>query len=207
VNLLIYLRAKVSWPGYNECTFSVSKLLCAWLWICFWLAFSGETKTFYCYSERKLLHNYSGTRTDDLWPSIRNFIKSLLAEEHKRSDNILPWTAAIFTAVLLYDFHIYRSCMNINFAFFEILVKAILYVLYSWASCWRLLSARGSVVRVCRPGFDSPAKFDQKTLKVGIHSFPAWSSAFKRVSVKIGWQVCLCPWARHLMELSLPLSG
>jgi len=45
-------------------------------------------------------------------------------------------------------------------------------------------------------------------IKVGIHSFSAWRSAFKRDSVKIGRQVrLLCPWARHLTELPLPLSG
>jgi len=33
--------------------------------------------------------------------------------------------------------------------------------------------ARGSVVVVGRPGFDSLAKSHQKTLKVGIHCFPA----------------------------------
>jgi len=27
---------------------------------------------------------------------------------------------------------------------------------------------------VGRPGFDSLIELDQKTLKVGIHSFPAW---------------------------------
>jgi len=49
---------------------------------------------------------------------------------------------------------------------------------------------------------------DQMTLKVGIHSFPAWRSAFKRVSVKIGRQArLLCPWARHLTGLPLPVSG
>jgi len=65
-------------------------------------------------------------------------------------------------------------------------------------------------VRVCRvvgrPEFDSLAELDQKTLKVGIHSFPAWHSAFKMVSVEIDWQVhLLCPWASHLMELPLLL--
>jgi len=52
------------------------------------------------------------------------------------------------------------------------------------------------------------ANSDQKTLKVGIHNFSAWRAAFKRVSVEIGRQVrLLCPWARHLTGLSLPLSG
>jgi len=38
------------------------------------------------------------------------------------------------------------------------------------------------------------ARSDQKTLKVGMHSFPALRSAFKRVSVKVGPQVrLLCP--------------
>jgi len=55
---------------------------------------------------------------------------------------------------------------------------------------------------VGRPEFDSLTKSNQKTLKVDIHSFPAWHSAFTRFSVKIGWQVrLLCLWARHLMEL------
>jgi len=40
---------------------------------------------------------------------------------------------------------------------------------------------------------------DQKTLKVGIHSFSAWRLAFKRVSVKISRQVrLLCPWVKAL---------
>jgi len=52
------------------------------------------------------------------------------------------------------------------------------------------------------------AESDQKTLKVGIHSFPARRSAYKRISVEIGWQVrLLCPWARQLKGLSLPLNG
>jgi len=55
---------------------------------------------------------------------------------------------------------------------------------------------------------DTNAESDQKTLKLGIHSFPAGRSALKRVSVEIGQQVrLLCPWARHLTELPLPLSG
>jgi len=33
------------------------------------------------------------------------------------------------------------------------------------------------VLKVGRPGFDSLAESDQKTLKVSIHSFPAWCSA------------------------------
>jgi len=49
---------------------------------------------------------------------------------------------------------------------------------------------------------------DQKTLKVSIHSFPAWRSTFKRVSVEMGQQVrLLCPSARHLTRLPLSLSG
>jgi len=49
---------------------------------------------------------------------------------------------------------------------------------------------------------------DQKTLKVGIHSFPARRSAFKREGVEIGPQArLLCPWGRHLTKLPLPLSG
>jgi len=49
---------------------------------------------------------------------------------------------------------------------------------------------------------------DKKTSKVGIHSFPASRSIFKRVSVEIGRQVhLLCPWAKNLKGLSLPLSG
>jgi len=60
---------------------------------------------------------------------------------------------------------------------------------------------------VGRPGFDSLAESDQ-TLKVGIYSFLAWRSAFKRVSVEIGRQVrLLCPWTRYLTGLPLPLSG
>jgi len=52
-----------------------------------------------------------------------------------------------------------------------------------------------------RPGFDSLAESNQKTLKVGIYSFSSWRSAFKRVSVKISRQVrLLCPWARHLWD-------
>jgi len=31
---------------------------------------------------------------------------------------------------------------------------------------------------VGRPGFDSLAESDQKTLKIGIHSFPTWRSSF-----------------------------
>jgi len=51
------------------------------------------------------------------------------------------------------------------------------------------------------------AELDQKTLKVGIYSFPAWGSAFKKVSVEIGQQVrLLYPWVRHLTGLLLPLS-
>jgi len=50
-----------------------------------------------------------------------------------------------------------------------------------------------------RPRFDSLAESKQNTLKVGIHSFHAWRSAIKRVSVEIGRQVrlayLLCPWA------------
>jgi len=54
---------------------------------------------------------------------------------------------------------------------------------------------------VSKPGFDSLAESYQRTLKVGIHSFPAWRSAFKKVSVEIGRQVrLLCPWARHLTD-------
>jgi len=49
---------------------------------------------------------------------------------------------------------------------------------------------------------------NQKSLKVGIHSFPAWRSALKRASVKIGRQVRLfCPWARYLTGLPLRFSG
>jgi len=33
-------------------------------------------------------------------------------------------------------------------------------------------------------------------------------SIYKWVSVEIGWQArLLCPWARHLTRLPLPLSG
>jgi len=47
------------------------------------------------------------------------------------------------------------------------------------------------------------AESDQNTLKVGIHSFPAWRSALKRVSVEIGQQVrLLCPWARQLNKVT-----
>jgi len=47
---------------------------------------------------------------------------------------------------------------------------------------------------------------DQKALKVSIHSFPAWRSAFKRLSVEIDRQVrLLCPWARYLTGLPLYL--
>jgi len=56
---------------------------------------------------------------------------------------------------------------------------------------------------VSRPGFDFLAESYQKTSKVGIHSFPAWCLALKRVSVKICWQVCLCPWTRHLTRYCL----
>jgi len=50
------------------------------------------------------------------------------------------------------------------------------------------------------------AESDRKTLKVGIYSFPARCSAFKRVSVKISRQVrLLCPWARHVTGLPLYL--
>jgi len=64
-------------------------------------------------------------------------------------------------------------------------------------------------------GFNTPlrttaGKFKFKTKKStgGIHSFPAWRSAFKRVSVEIGRQVRLLrPWARNLTELPLPMSG
>jgi len=57
--------------------------------------------------------------------------------------------------------------------------------------------------------FDYLAESDQNNLKVGIHSFLACRrSAFKRVSMEIGRQVCLlCPWARHLTGLPLPLGG
>jgi len=52
---------------------------------------------------------------------------------------------------------------------------------------------------VDRPGFDSLAELDQKILKVGIHSFPAWRSALKRISTERGRQVRLwCPWATHI---------
>jgi len=44
---------------------------------------------------------------------------------------------------------------------------------------------------VGRPRFDFLADADQKTLKVGIHSFPAWRSALERDSMKIGRQVRL----------------
>jgi len=48
---------------------------------------------------------------------------------------------------------------------------------------------------------------DQKTLKVSIHSFPAWCLALKRDSAEIGWQIhLLCRWARHLTEVPLLLS-
>jgi len=52
--------------------------------------------------------------------------------------------------------------------------------------------------------------FDRDWLQLGllargsmvIHSFPAWRSALKRVSVEIGRQVhLLCSWARHLIGL------
>jgi len=33
------------------------------------------------------------------------------------------------------------------------------------------------VLKVGKPGFDSLAELDQKTLKVGIHSFHAWRTA------------------------------
>jgi len=39
------------------------------------------------------------------------------------------------------------------------------------------------------------ATSDQNTLQLGIHSFPAWLLAFRRVSVEIGRQVrLLYPW-------------
>jgi len=61
---------------------------------------------------------------------------------------------------------------------------------------------------VDRPGFDFLAELDQKILKDGIYSFPAGRSALKRNSVKIGRQVrLLCPWARQLTGLPLPLRG
>jgi len=31
------------------------------------------------------------------------------------------------------------------------------------------------VLKVDRPEFESPTESEKKTLKVGIHSFPAWS--------------------------------
>jgi len=49
---------------------------------------------------------------------------------------------------------------------------------------------------------------DQKTLKVGIHSFPALRLAIKRANMKIGRQVrLLCSSARHLTGLPLSPSG
>jgi len=83
-------------------------------------------------------------------------------------------------------------------------------VFYTWQECPILYRCVVQSVRlvVGRPEFDSMAESDQKTLKLGIHSFPAWRSALKRVSVKIGRQVhLLCPWIRHLTGLPLPLSG
>ena len=38
----------------------------------------------YC-RDKNLLHSYSGTKTDDLWPSIKMLIKNLLTEENKRA--------------------------------------------------------------------------------------------------------------------------
>ena len=47
-------------------------------------------------------------------------------------------------------------------------------------------------------GFISLVESYQKTLKNGIHSFPAWRSAHKGVW-RTSRQACLlCPWARHL---------
>jgi len=40
-----------------------------------------------------------------------------------------------------------------------------------------LLSEHHQLLIIGRPEFDSLAESDQKTLKVGIHSFPAWHSA------------------------------
>jgi len=59
-----------------------------------------------------------------------------------------------------------------------------------------------------KTGFNYLAMSDQKTLKVGTHSFPAWRSAVKRDSMKIGRQVRLLWYrARHFTGLPLPLNG
>jgi len=72
-----------------------------------------------------------------------------------------------------------------------------------------IFGACGQSVRlvVCRLGFDSLAKSHQNTLKVVIHSFPAWRSALKTNSVKIGRKVrLLCPWT-HWRSLKFWLGG
>jgi len=58
-----------------------------------------------------------------------------------------------------------------------------------YTGAWR----NGLCVRLAvrTPGFDFLAKSDQKTLKVGIHSFSAWRLAIKTNNVKLGRQVRL----------------
>jgi len=49
---------------------------------------------------------------------------------------------------------------------------------------------------------------DQKTFKIGIHSFSARRSVLKRIRVKIGRQVrLLCPLGKAFNGLPLSLSG
>jgi len=61
---------------------------------------------------------------------------------------------------------------------------------------------RGLVVKsirlvVSRPGFDSLAKSDQKTYKVGIHSFPAWRKHIFLAQPLCRSTFCCGPFWRH----------
>jgi len=63
------------------------------------------------------------------------------------------------------------------------------------------------MLKIGRPESESLAESNQKTLKVGIYSFPGWFSAWERDSVKIGRQVRLLGlWARHVTGLPPPIE-
>ena len=57
---------------------------------------------------------------------------------------------------------------------------------------------RASASRLVDLGFVSQVESYQKTLKNGIHSFPAWRSAQKGQCGELASKLACCPWAKHL---------
>ena len=81
----------------------------------------------------------------------------------------------------------------------EILIRSILRYSIRYISRRDGVVVRASASQSVDVGVIPYVESYQKTLKNGIHSFPAWRSAFRGRLWRTSRQVrLLCPWARHL---------